>query len=467
MTLIASPPAEDWRSWSPEEKRRFLLQLRAAQGDWRSTARPDQLPPEEPWTTLFLSGGRGSGKTWSGAHILVEEIEDDPARETEGPGVWAIVAPTFADARDKCVEGESGLLAALHTTAAEVKAGISPTVATWNRSIGEMFLHDGTKIVIDGADDGAPTIQGENLRGAWCDEIGLWKKWKEAWDEALGYAVRKGRARRIATGTPKRDKPARVLVKRLIKEAAEKSTVVYRRLLTRDNWDNLSETFKETVLQTADTELGRQELEGIMLEEAEGALWKRDWIDKGRVEDLRGVTLGRKVLALDPSDGGEESDEQGWALVGEDTASEYYVIQSEGMRTTPTAWLTKAVALADDVGAAIVVEKNHGGAFLMELLEQVMDDLGVRVPVLEVSASDGKRTRAEPVSTLYEQGANRGHHVVHHVGDHPDLEDQLCNWTGEAGIPSPDRLDALVWAITALMKGVGVKRGKRKVRVGT
>jgi phage terminase large subunit-like protein len=462
----ASPPLpEDWREWPVEQKRRLLRKLRERKhGTWRETARPDQLPPDGEWSTLFLSGGRGSGKTWAGSHILVEEIEQDPARETEGPGVWAIVAPTFADARDKCVEGESGLLAALSTTSSEIKAGISPTVRVWNRSLGEVVLHDGTKIQIDGADDGAPTIQGENLRGAWCDEIGLWKKWKEAWDEALGYAVRKGRARRIVTGTPKRDKPARALIKRLLKDPR----VVARRLLTKDNWANLSETFKETVLLTADTELGRQELEGIMLEEAEGALWKRNWIELGRIEPTEAPGgWGRKLLALDPADGLDDGDEQGWALVAETTPGDYYLLSSEGMRKTPTEWLTQAVILADRVDAAIVVEKNHGGAFLLALLDQVMNELGVRVAVFEVTASDGKRTRAEPVAMLYEQGANRGEAVVHHVGEFPDLEDQMCNWTGEPGIPSPDRMDALVWAITALMKGVGARRGKRKVKVGT
>jgi predicted phage terminase large subunit-like protein len=465
-TLSPSVP-DDWREWPVEQKRRFLRRLRERKhGNWREQARPDQLPPEDEWTTLFLSGGRGSGKTWGGAHILVEEIEHDPAMATEGPGVWAIVAPTFADARDKCVEGESGLLAALHTTQAEVKAGISPTVAVWNRSLGEVVLHDGTKIVIDGADDGAPTIQGENLRGAWCDEIGLWKKWKEAWDEAIGYAVRKGRARRIVTGTPKRDKPARVLVKRLIAEAKTNPRIVARRLLTKDNWANLSDTFKDTVMLTASTELGRQELEGIMLEEAEGALWKRAWIDKGRVASVAGKTITKRLLALDPADGLEDGDEQAMCLVGEDEAHEYYVIRSEGMRKTPTEWLTAAVTLANETGAAIVVEKNHGGAFLVELLEQIMGELGIRVPVLEVTASDGKRTRAEPVAMLYEQGHNTGHPVVHHVGDLPDLEDQQCNWTGEPGIPSPDQMDACVWGLTGLMTGVGVRR-KRKVKVGT
>ncbi len=450
-----SPPAEDWRLWSPEDKRAFLLSIRERRlGTWREQARPDQLPPDDEWVTLFLSGGRGSGKTWAGAHVLVQEIEEDPLRETEGPGVWAIVAPTFADARDKCVEGESGLLAALHTTSQEVKAGISPTVAVWNRSLGEVVLHDGTKIVIDGADDGAPTIQGENLRGAWCDEIGLWKKWKEAFDEALGYAVRKGRARRIVTGTPKRDRPARKLVKRLIAESKTNPRIVVRRLLTKDNWGNLSETFRQTVMQTANTELGRQELEGIMLDEAQGALWKREWIEEGRV--VSGPeTWTRKVLALDPSDGADESDEQAWCLAGLGDDHQLYVAASEGMRTTPREWLEAAVILANRAGAAIVVEKNHGGAFLMELLEQVMAELGVRVPVIEVTASDGKRTRAETPSMLYEQGAKTGTHVVHHIGDHPEMEDQMCNWTGEPGIPSPDRMDALVWALTELMSGSG------------
>lgn len=454
----------DWREWSPDEKQAFLLTLRQRKAPWPEQARPDQLPPDhDDWATLLLTGGRGSGKTWAGAHLLKDEIDKDPLKDTEGPGEWGIVAPTFGDARDKCVEGESGFLAAFHTTRNEVDGGYSPTVEKWNRSIGEMYLRDGTKITIDGADDGAPTIQGTNLRGAWCDEIGLWKKWKEAFDEALGYAVRKGRARRICTGTPKRDKPARVLIKRLLNDPR----VVSRRLLTADNWHNLSDVFKETALLTKDTELGRQELEGLLLDEAEGALWKRDWIKEGRIapNEVPGG-WGRKFLALDPADGEYEGDEQAWALVAE-AGGTYYLLDSEGMRKTPTEWLERAVLLADQVGAGLVVEKNHGGAFLMSLLEQVMQEVGVRVPVLEVHASEGKRTRAEPVAMLYEQGFKRNQPQVRHVGEFPDLEDQLCNWTGEPGIPSPDRLDALVWAITALMKGVGARRGKRKVKVGT
>lgn len=454
--------ATEWRHWPLEEQRLLLGVLRrAVRGTWREKARPDQLPPEE-WATLLLRGGRGSGKTWAGGHILRELIETDPIRESEGPGEWAVVAPTFGDARDKCIEStESGLLLAFNTTAGEVEAGISPTVAKWNRSIGELYLHDGTKIQIDGADDGAYRIQGLNLRGAWCDEIGLWKKWRTAWDESLGYALRKGQARVVATGTPKRDRPARALVKRLVDDPK----VTSRQLHTRDNWDNLSEAFKERVLVSAATELGRQELHGELLEEAEGALWQREWIEAGRV--LRGPEVwNRKVLALDPADGVDEGDEQAWCIAGEGSDGELYVADSEGMRTSPLAWLKAAVVTAQRAGAVIVVEKNHGGAFLTELLDQAMAEIGTRVKVVEVHASEGKRMRAEPVAMLYEQGQAAGHPFVHHIGELPELEDQMANWTGEPGQPSPDRLDALVWAMAELRPDFTPAPEVREVEVG-
>ncbi len=443
---MPKPVSDQWKGWPLDEKLRLLLKLRERDlRPWRERARPDQIPPDD-FTTFFVTGGRGSGKTWPGAHILAEELLTDPFLEADGPGEWAVIAPTFADARDKCIEGESGLLAALYTSKNEVEAGISPTVKTWNRSLGELILRNGQHVFISGADDGAPKIQGLNLRGAWCDEIGLWKKWKEAFDESLTYALRKGRARKVITGTPKRDRPARVLVKRLMDDP----NVVTRRLLTKDNMANLSPVFLEEVMKTANTSLGRQELEGLMLDEAEGALWKRNWIDLGRIASAPDSWI-RKILALDPADGGDQSDEQAWVLVGTGENRDFYVLESEGMRTTPTAWLTAAVKRARDANAAIVVEKNHGGQFLMNLLDKVMDEVGVKVPVLEVNASDGKRTRAEAPAMLYEQGFNTGTPRVHHVGDLPELEDQMVNWTGEPGLKSPDRLDALVWGLSELM----------------
>jgi phage terminase large subunit-like protein len=410
--------------------------------DWRAKARPDQLPPPQEWSTLFLSGGRGSGKTWAGGHIFRELIENDPAHALEGPGEWAVVAPTFGDARDKCIESsESGLLKAFGTTVAEVEAGRSEAVAKWNRSIGELYLRDGTAIQIDGADDGAYRVQGLNLRGAWCDEVGLWKKWHTAWRESIGFALRKGQSRRVATGTPKRDLPARQLVRELIADPK----VISRRLLTADNWANLSETFRSEIAPYMGTELGRQELEGILLEEAEGALWQREWIERGRV--AHGPAKGYRVMALglDPSDGNANGAEQGIALAGLGWDNELYLASSEGRRSSVKQWLTYSITEAKENRAIIVVEKNHGGKALIELLEQVMVQMGVRVPYREVWASAGKRTRAEPVSVLYEQLPPK----VHHIGEHTVLEDQMCNYV--PGERSPDRMDAMVWAMSELM----------------
>jgi phage terminase large subunit-like protein len=412
---------------------------------WRSKAREAQLPPEGDWSILHLRGGRGSGKSWASARIFGELLlEADPLRVESGPGQWAIVAPTYGDARDVCVEApESGLLAALGTDRNEVDSGRSERVALWNRSLGELRLRDGSVIFIDGADDGALRIQGKNLRGCWAEEIGLWKRWEQAWDESIGYALRKGDAKLVASGTPKADMPARALVQRLI--ADEK--VVNRRLRTFDNEANLSPAFLESRRLQIGTRLGRQELEGEILEDVEGALWSRAWIDDTRVQGP--PELRRSVVALDPADGTAAGDKQAIVTAGQGIDGHFYVLRSEGHKTTPLKWLQRAVRLARDLGANIVVEKNHGGAFLTGLLNTAMDDLGVWAPYRVVTASQGKTTRAEPVATLYEQGR------VHHCGVHEDLEEQMVLWTGASGQRSPDELDALVWGLTELM-GYGV-----------
>jgi predicted phage terminase large subunit-like protein len=428
----------DWRRWPFERKRELLGQLRTVVGEgWRARARKDQLPPDG-WQKFFLRGGRGSGKSWASAHLFAELIQNDPFYETDGPGRWAIVAPTFGDARDKCVESaESGLLMAFGTSVGEVEAGISPAVAKWNRSIGELQLRDGTMVHIDGADDGAYRIQGWNMRGCWADEVGLWKKWKAAWEESIEFAVRAGEAKIVISGTPKRNMPARALVRQLLDDPEVES----RRLLTSDNLHNLSEAFKAQVLKHQGTELGRQELEGHLLEDVEGALWLRDWINHDRGAPHGGWQKG-PIVGLDPADGTEDGAEHGIAAVALGMDHELYVLHSLGLRDSPTKFVTRGIRLAQEIGARLVVEKNHGGAWLTEVIERVLRDLGVRVPYETVHASEGKKTRAEPVAALYEQGH------VHHLGGFAELEDQMCNFTGGAGEKSPDRLDALVWAMS-------------------
>jgi phage terminase large subunit-like protein len=319
----------------------------------------------------------------------------------------------------------------------EIETGRSVTVAKWNRSIGEMELVDGTMIYIDGADDGAYRIQGHNLRGVWADEIGLWRKWKAAWDESIAFALRKGQSRRVATGTPKRNQGARVLVARLLKD----ESVVSRRLSTRDNLANLSGAFVQEIRRYEGTDLGRQELEGELLEDIEGAMWRREWIDTARVE--RAPEMRHTVVGVDPASGGHE---KALVVAGVGIDGELYVLASEADRTSSSkVWLSRVIDVALAWSATLVVERNHGAAFLTGLLDAVMAARGLHVPYRPVWASVGKTVRAEGPALLTEQGR------VHFVGYHPQLEDEMCSMV--VGQPGEDDLaDAAVWAITELMR---------------
>lgn len=390
-----------------------------------------------------MRGGRGSGKTRTGAEAFAEWLlRYEPSR-------WAIVAPTFAEARDKCIEGESGLLAALLTSVNEIKAGTSPTVLTYNRSIGELTLVNGASVIIDGADDGAPSIQGENLAGVWADEVGLWKKWATAWEESIGFAVRKAPALIVATGTPK----GNAGIVRLLREDPETVETLLR--LT-DNEPNLSASrIAQLRRRYGGTRLGRQELEGEVLEDVEGALWRLMLIEELRVPDPP-IYPQRIVVAIDPAGSSAESaDETGIvaaALRGEpemgESSPHAFVLADESGHYSPTGWASAAIGLYRKLGAdRIVAERNFGG----EMVESTLRAVDPSVPVTTIHASRGKAIRAEPVSALYEQQR------VHHVGAFPDLESEMTTWV--PGDPdSPNRLDALVWAITELMLGGGEAR---------
>lgn len=447
MSAAADPAT--WQDWPVEQKLQLRMALRRR--NRLAELREDQRMPAGEWQKLLFTGGRGSGKSRAGADGFAEQILSDPDR-TEGE--WAIVAPTFADARDKCVESdESGLLAALGTTIQEVAAQTSPIVKTWNRSIGELIFHDGTRVYIDGADDGAYRIQGYNLRGVWADEIGLWKKWKTAWDESITFALRKGRSRIIATGTPKRALPARKLLKRLIDESRSDPATIHRRLRTADNWANLSNAFKNAVRRFAGTTLGAQELEGRLLDNAEGALWQPDWIDATRTDSLPRNHFWQRppAVGVDPSDGTEEGAEHAYTVAGLSSDHDLYVVENVAMRGSPTEFARKVVSVCAAHQGVIVVEKNHGGQWLVEVFERAMKDLDTFVPLKVVTASQGKLTRAEPIAALYEPRQIAGRVIpgrVHHVGVFEELEDQQVNFTAAPGETSPDRLDSLVWALS-------------------
>lgn len=439
----------------PDQQRQALalaaatLRLRAREADatirrWRDRARPEQRPPDGAWRTWYIRGGRGGGKTWTGSHTLAEMAQEEP-------GEYAVVAPTYADARDTGVEGPSGLLAAFGTTKAEVDRGTSRLVRSWNRSMGDLRLRNGSTIWADGADDGALRIQGKNLRGLWADEVGLWKRWRIAWEESIRYAVRLSPARIVATGTPKRGHP---LVKVLMADASIPKTL----LRTMDNADNLDAAFlDELVTRYGGTTLGRQELEGEVLEDAEGALWKRSLIRWAGVEgspDLPVIHKGgrlvpdlrRIVVAIDPAvTASADSDECGIVAAGIDRTGRGWILEDASGVLSPSEWANRADRLADKWDAdGIVAESNNGGE-MVRLTLQTVTSRRVRL----VSASRSKQARAEPVVALYEQGR------VVHLEPFPELEDQQCTWEPDSGQQSPDRLDAAVWALTDLMLGKG------------
>ncbi len=404
---------------------------------WREHARLQQMPPVENWRVWYVRGGRGGGKTWTGSHAFAEMV-----LESE-PGEWAVIAPTYGDARDTCIEStESGLIVALGGRAGPngVLLEKGDHIASWNRSMGDLRLRNGSVVYTDGADDGALRIQGKNLRGAWCDEVGLWKRWATAWDESLRYAVRKAPAKIIATGTPKRNMPARALVRRLLEDDAVAKTL----LRTEDNAANLDPATVEDLMSLAGTTLGRQELEGELLEDIEGALWTAALIDAHRLEYA--PELERIVVAVDPAGtANADSDETGIIVAGKADTQGYVLADLSG-RYTPDGWGRKAcIAYVDHEADAIVFERNNGhdmGPHIIRSswaeLERAGEVSGPVPRVIDVWATRGKTTRAEPVVAQYEQGR------WHHVGFHPALEEQLCSWVPGEG--SPDRMDALVWA---------------------
>ena len=376
----------------------------------------------------YIRGGRGGGKTWTGAHTLAEWVQENPGRD------WAIVAPTYGDARDVCMEGPSGLLAAL---------GLPRLYKPWNRSLGELHLPDGGTVYIDGADDGALRIQGKNLAGLWADEVGLWRNWRTAWEESIAFAVRIDPARIIATGTPKRGHP---LVKRLIADDTVAKTVVR----TMDNAANLSSAALDELRRRYEgTELGRQELEGDILSDVPGALVKREQIQYGdaprRYDDRHELVSDytRVVVAIDPAGTyGPDSDETGIIVAGSRETVGFIIDDLSG-RFSPNQWARRAIRAYEDHKAdAIVVERNYGG----DMVRNTLQSNGFTGHVIEVTASRGKVLRAEPVTSKYEQG------LIFHVRPFPELEDQLCTYTPDTK-ESPDRMDAAVWALTDLLIG--------------
>lgn len=440
-------------------KLRLLGQLRAQR--WAREANAGQLAPPE-WGAgariWYAQGGRGSGKTRTGAEHLAEIILGNP------PGDYACIGPTFGDARDTMVEHrKSGL-----------KLVLGPAVAQWNRSNGELFVANGSTVYCDGADDGALRIQGKELRAAWADEIGLWKATKtkkgeskgglQAWKESLIFAVREAPALILATGTPKGNKG---VVKQLRQEPAGRVVFSHPRLA--DNRHNLEAAIvAEWEALYKGTRLGQQELEGKVLEDVEGALWTLALIEESRFEaslgDLLGTMGQRTVVSVDPATtSNPDSDETGIVAATripidsdllrgvvnsppaetQEVSRLYdhgFVIADRSGIYSPTGWAEAAVELYHELGAdRIVAEKNQGG----EMVETIVRQVDPSVPVTLVWASKSKEARAEPKAALYEQER------IHHVEVFEEMEAEQTTWVPGEG-ESPNRLDAVVWALEDL-----------------
>ncbi|WP_245258655.1 terminase family protein [Methylopila sp. M107] len=394
--------------------------------DWAVWARDDQLPPPGDWTTWLVLGGRGAGKTRAGAEWVRGLALGHPGGSPAKAGRIALVAETYADLREVMIDGPSGLLA-IHA------AHERPTYEASRR---RLVWPNGAVALGFSAED-PEALRGPQFDAAWADEIGKWKYGEEAWT-MLQFGLRLGpRPRQVATTTPR----AVPLVKRLAGDAS----VAISRAGTRANAANLAPGFLQAVVGAyRGTRLGRQELDGELLDDREDALWSREQIERTRVAAAPELT--RIVVAVDPPAGAaRRSDACGIVCVGLGRDGRAYVLEDATVSNPrPEAWAAKAVALYRRLEAdALVAEVNQGG----DMVRAVIAGVDPGVPVRAVRATRGKWLRAEPVAALYAQGK------AVHVGPHPALEDEMAGFglDGLSDGRSPDRVDALVWAVTHLM----------------
>lgn len=434
------PPGESIAAWlaslPPEEREAQLRELAPTEAEraaleysWAFWARPDQLAPEGDWSTWLCLAGRGWGKTRTGAEWVRGEVENGARR-------FALVGRTTADVRDVMVEGESGLLAT------------SPpwNRPTWVASKRRLTWPNGAIATTYSADK-PDQLRGPQHDRAWCDELAAWRYQAETWAN-LQMGLRLGdRPRACVTTTPRSTK--------LVKELRDDPSTRLATGTTYDNSGNLPRAYLEAILRRYEgTRIGMQELLARVLDDTPGALWTRALLEACRLtskqapkpKDLRRIVVAVDPQVADPTKkpDDEEGCETGIVVVGLGALDKAYLLEDLSGQYAPAEW-AKRVADAYALWQAdlVVAEANNGGA-LVESNLRGHDD-AKNLPVKLVHASRGKRARAEPVSTLYEQKR------VLHVGAFPELEDQLCTWDASSSARSPDRLDALVWGVTELM----------------
>ncbi len=403
-----------------------------------------QLPPEGDWRAWVAMGGRGAGKTRAGAEWVRAQVEGAKPLDKGRCKRLALVGETIDQVREVMIFGESGILAC------------SPPDRRpeWQATRKLLIWPNGATAQAFSAHD-PEGLRGPQFDGAWVDELAKWKKARETWN-MLQFALRLGEDPRVCVTTTPRNVG-------VLKELLEADSTVVTSAPTEANRAFLAESFLDEVrARYAGTRLGRQELDGILVDEVEGALWTTAELEGARVDKL--PELDRIVVAVDPPVSGKTtSDECGIVVVGAITQGPVqdwraYVLADASIgAASPASWANAAIRAMEQYGAdKLVAEVNQGG----DLVEQVIRQVDPMVPFKKVHASRGKVARAEPVAALYEQGR------VHHVRGLGALEDQMCAMTAQGfeGKGSPDRVDALVWALTELIIAPSAKWRSPQIR---
>ena len=440
--LAAMPYSQRRATLQKMKSRLSTVESTEIEYQWPLWARQGQLEPDDPWHIWLLLAGRGFGKTRTGAEWVRARVESGASRRI------ALVARTPHEVRDIMIQGDSGILS------------VCPPWNTpvWESSKRRLTWPNGAMAFAFSSYE-PDQLRGPQFDAAWCDELASWQYPRLTWDN-LAFGLRLGtNPKCVVTTTPKPIELLRELATRADVEITEGSSY--------DNSQNLPPGFIQAIAGRYEgTNTGQQEIYAQLLKEADGALWKREWIDDHRIQtgsDLQDMYM--KAVAIDPAvtfdpnrsdetgiivagisnDGRAlDHDKRYWAPNGltPDHEKHYWVLEDASGVMTPDAWANRAVELFHKHEADFITgETNQGGALIETVLRHAPGGQLIRFE--GVHATQGKRARAEPVSAIYEQGR------AHHVGEFDQLEDQMCGWTPQSS-DSPDRMDALVWAINGL-----------------
>lgn len=403
--------------------------------NWPFWARPEQMAPTstldgKPWNNWLINAGRGFGKTRAGVEWVRNQVKLGKRR-------IIAVSSTNSDIERVMVKGESGFLACCWK-GDKTYAGKPMGYPEWSPTKRTLTWENGANVTFFSAEE-PERLRGPQGDAAWCDELAAWNNDRDTWD-MLQFCLRLGTHPQVAiTTTPKPTK--------LIRDIIKNPKTVVTSGSTFDNSANLADTYIEAVrVQYEGTRIGRQELYAEILDEASGALWTRDILQSCEMDIPDPVefatTLARVVVAVDPAvTSNSESDMTGIIVAGIDINGTCFVLEDATERYSPEQWASKANDLYHKYSAdRVVAERNQGGDMVRHTLQTVNETIPIRL----VHASRGKYARAEPVSAIYERGR------VKHCRGLDLLESQMVSWEPMGSVGSPDRLDALVWALTDL-----------------